>query len=544
MLYVAPWKTVTTIVLIVLGLLLCIPNFFTEEQRAQWPSWVPQRTITLGLDLQGGVHTMFEVDTAKVIKDRMEQVLDQVRTTLRNEKIGYTNLGTTGTRAEVTIREGGQFDNALTKLKALAQPLGGGLLGGGSGTFDLLVQPVAGNKITLEMTEAAIRDRKIDAVGRSIEIVRRRIDALGTREASIQRQGQDRIVVQVPGERDPERIKRIIGVTAKMEFRLVDVSMAAEEAQQPGRMPPGSEVLEADSATDRDASGRASRYLVQKRVMVSGDTLVDAQPALDNRTGQWVVNFKFNTIGAKRFGEVTKENVGRPFAIVLDSKVISAPVIREPILGGSGQISGNFNAQSANDLSVLLRAGALPAPLKVIEERTVGPDLGADSIAAGKLAGLIGSLLVIGFMVSAYGPYGAVAIVGVAVNVMLIFASLSLFQATLTLPGIAAIVLTIGMAVDANVLIYERVREEVRNGRSAFAAMDQGFTKASATIIDANVTHILAVGFLFLMGSGPVQAFAIVIGIGILTTLFSAVLFVRVLLVTWIRRARPATLAV
>jgi len=544
MLYVAPWKIAVTAVVIALGALLCIPNFFSEQQRAQWPSWIPQRTVSLGLDLQGGVHLMFEVDTGKVIKDRMEQVLDQVRTTLRNEKIGYTGIGASGTRAEVTIREGGQFDTALAKLKALAQPLGGGLLGGGSGTFDLLVQPVAGGKITLEMTEAAIRDRKIDAVGRSIEIVRRRIDALGTREASIQRQGQERIVVQVPGERDPVRIKKVIGTTAKMEFRLVDVSMVAEDAQQPGRMPPGSEVLESDSATDRDTSGRPNRYLVQKRVMVSGDTLIDAQPALDSRNGQWVVNFKFNTVGAKRFGEVTKENVQRPFAIVLDNKVISAPVIREPILGGSGQISGNFTAQSANDLSVLLRAGALPAPLKVIEERSVGPDLGADSIAAGKIAGMIGALLVVAFMISAYGPYGAVAVLGVMVNVMLIFAALSVFQATLTLPGIAAIVLTVGMAVDANVLIYERVREEVRNGRSAFASMDQGFTKASATIIDANVTHFLAVGFLFLMGSGPVKGFAIVIGIGILTTLFSAVLFVRVLLVTWIRRARPATLAV
>ena len=543
MLYVAPWKIAVTVALIVLGALLCIPNFFTEQQRAQWPSWLPQRVITLGLDLQGGAHMMFEVDTSQVIRDRMEGLLDQVRTTLRNERIGYTNLAVSGTRAEVTIREGGQFENALTKLKTLAQPLSGSLLGGGS-NLDLLIQPVAGGKVTFEMTEPAIRDRRIDAVSRSIEIVRRRIDELGTREASIQRQGQDRIVIQLPGVRDPQRIKDVVGKTAKMTFRLVDTGLTAEEASQPGRTPAGSEVLESDSATDRDPTGRPNRYLVQKRIMVSGDTLTDAQPALDNRTGQWVVNFKFNSVGAKRFGDVTKENVGRPFAIVLDNKVISAPVIREPILGGSGQISGNFTAQSASDLSVLLRAGALPAPLRVIEERTVGPDLGADSIAAGKLAGLIGSILVIAFMVSAYGPYGGVAVVGVAINVMLIFAALSLFQATLTLPGIAAIVLTVGMAVDANVLIYERVREEVRNGRSAFAAMDQGFTKASATIIDANVTHILAVGFLFLMGSGPVKGFAIVIGIGILTTLFSAVLFVRVLLVSWIRRARPATLAV
>jgi protein-export membrane protein SecD len=544
MLYVAPWKVAVTIAVVVLGFLLCIPNLFAPELRARWPSWVPQRAISLVLDLQGGAHLMFEVDTVAVIKDRQEQILDQVRTTLRNERVQYTNLGTQGGRVEVTIRNPEDFEKAHGKLKAIAQPLGGGLLGGPGGNLDLLIQTVPGGKITFELTEQAIRDRRINAVTQSIEVVRRRIDEYGTREATIQRQGQDRIIVQLPGERTPDRVKEIIGRTAKMTFRLVDPSMTAEEAAQPGRVPPGSDILDGDPKTERDASGRVPKYLVQKRVMVSGDMLTYAQPGPDPRTGQWVVNFKFNAIGAKRFGDVTKENVGRPFAIVLDDKVISAPVIREAILGGSGQISGNFTATSATDLALLLRAGSLPAPLKAIEERSVGPDLGADAIAAGKIAGLIGSLLVVVFMISAYGPYGAVAVVGVTINVVLIFAILSLFQATLTLPGIAAIVLTIGMAVDANVLIYERVREEVRNGRSAFAAMDQGFARASATIIDANVTHILAVGFLFLMGSGPVKGFAIVIGIGILTTLFSAVLLVRVILVTWIRRARPAALYV
>jgi len=544
MLYIAPWKMTVTIVIVVLGFLLCVPNFFSDEQLARAPEWLPKHKITLGLDLQGGSHLLYEVDTSAVIKDRQEQVLDQIRTTLRTEKIGYTGLGVVAGKVEVTIREPAQFDTALNKLKALAQPVGGGIMAGGTGGLDMLVVPVPGNKVTFELTETAIRDRKIAAVSQSIEIVRKRIDALGTREPNIQRQGQERILIQLPGVGDPTQVEKIIGTTAKMTFRLVDTSMSVEEALQPGRMPPGSEILPSDDQNDRDPTGRAGRYLVQKRVMVSGDTLTDAQPALDNRNGQWVVNFKFDSVGGKRFGDATKENVGRPFAIVLDDKVISAPRINEPILGGSGQISGSFTVKSATDLAILLRAGALPAPLKVIEKRTVGPDLGADSIAAGKAAGLIGSLLVVAFMISAYGPYGAVAVVAVAINVMLIFGLLSLFQATLTLPGIAAIVLTIGMAVDANVLIYERVREEVRNGRSAFAAMDQGFSRASATIIDANVTHILAVGFLFLMGSGAVKGFAIVIGIGILTTLFSAVLVVRVILVTWIRRAKPAALHV
>ena len=542
MLYIAPWKAALTLGVVLLGLLLCLPNFFSEAQVARWPSWVPHRQITLGLDLQGGSHLLLEVDTQQVIRDKLEQITDQIRTTLRNEKIGYTGLGVVQGRVEVTIRNPDDYGRALEKLKAIAQPVGGSLLN--AGTLDLLVQSAPSNKVTFELTEAALRERTTGAIAQSIEIVRRRIDELGTREPNIQRQGADRILVQLPGVDDPSRIKKLIGTTAKMTFRLVDQSMSAEEASEPGRLPPGSEVLQTDTQTERDPTGRPVRYLVQKRVMVSGEDLTDAQPTLDNRNGQWVVNFKFNSVGGRRFGEVTRENVGKPFAIVLDNKVISAPVIREPILGGSGQISGSFNSQSATDLALLLRAGALPAPLKIIEERTVGPDLGADAIAGGKIAGLIGCGLVALFMIAAYGPYGCVAIAGVAVNVMLIFAVLSLFQATLTLPGIAGIVLTIGMAVDANVLIYERVREEVRLGKSAFAAMDNGFSRAFATILDANVTHFLAVGFLFLMGSGTVKGFAITIGVGILTTLFSAVLVVRILLVTWIRRFRPATLNV
>ena len=320
---------------------------------------------------------------------------------------------------------------------------------------------VDGNRITLTLTEQALRERKTAAVNQSIEIVRRRIDETGVREPTIQRQGSERILVQLPGVKDPERVKRLLGKTAKMNFRLVDLSMSARQAAQ-GRPPPGSELLEADN--EFDADGSPVKYLVRKRVMVSGDTLVDAQPTVQD--AQPVVSFRFDAVGGRRFGDTTRRNVGRPFAIVLDGKVISAPVIREPILGGTGIISGNFTVQSARDLALLLRAGALPAPLTVLEERTVGPGLGADSIRAGKIASVLAVVLVVVFMAGIYGRFGLMADVALLMNLILITALLSLLQATLTLPGIAGIVLTIGMAVDANVLIFERIREEQRNGRT------------------------------------------------------------------------------
>jgi protein-export membrane protein SecD len=390
----------------------------------------------------------------------------------------------------------------------------------------------------MRLSQEALVERASNAVQQSIEIVRRRIDETGVNEPTIQRQGSDRILVQLPGVGDPDRVKRLLGKTAKMVFRMVDVSPEASETN----VPPGSELLEADD--ERDPTGRPRKWVVRKKVEVAGDNLIDAQPTYDQRNGQPVVNFRFDAVGAKRFAEVTKENVGRPFAIVLDDRVISAPVIREPILAGSGQISGNFTVQSANDLAVLLRAGALPAPLKILEERTVGPDLGADSIAAGRNATVIGFVLVMAYMVAGYGLFGIFANMALIANVFMLIGALSILQATLTLPGIAGILLTLGMAVDANVLINERIREETRIGKSPLAAMEAGFGRAFATILDSNLTTLLAMVILYALGSGPVRGFAVTISLGIATSMFTAILLARLLMMTWWRRRRPAVLPV
>ena len=390
----------------------------------------------------------------------------------------------------------------------------------------------------MTLTEKTIHDRKVAAVQQSIEIVRRRVDETGTREPTIQRQGDDRILVQLPGLDDPERIKRLLGKTAKMTFHLID-NRNSVEAAMVGRVPPGSRLLSSD---DVDSNGQSRMYLIRKRVMVSGDTLIDSQPSTDGRTNEPVVTFRFDTAGAKRFGLATSKNVGKLFAIVLDGKVISAPVIREPILGGSGQISGSFTFQSAQDLALLLRAGALPAPLTILEERSVGPGLGADSIAAGKIASILGMIAVLVFMAAAYGLFGFMADVALVVNMVLILGVLSFLQATLTLPGIAGIVLTIGMAVDANVLVFERIREEVRSGRTPISAVDTGYSRAFTTIMDANLTTLIAALLLYVFGSGPVRGFAVTLSIGIVTSMFTAIMLTRLLVVTWLRRTKPEAL--
>jgi protein-export membrane protein SecD len=379
---------------------------------------------------------------------------------------------------------------------------------------------------------------KAHAVEQSIEIVRRRIDQFGTQEPTIQREGEDRILVQLPGVKEPERVKKLIGETAKMTFRLVDVSVSPLAARA-GQLPPGDELL--PSAEDPN-KGAPREYVVQKRVMVSGETLVDAQPSY--RDGLPVVTFKFDSIGAKRFGDATRDNVNKPFAIVLDNKVISAPNIREPILGGSGEISGNFTTQSAQDLALLLRAGALPAPLTVLEERTVGADLGADSIAAGKLASIMGLVLIVIAMVLLYGLFGLFANVALVFNAILLIGCLSIFSATLTLPGIAGIVLTLGMAVDANVLVYERIREELRSGRSPVTAIDHGYAEAMRTIIDSHVTMIISSVLLFVFGTGTIKGFGLTLSIGIAISLFTAVMVTRMITVLWFRRTRPKALVI
>ena len=529
MLYFTRWKATAIILTAFVICLFAVPNFLPEKMVQSWPKWA-QRHVVLGLDLQGGSHILLEVDTNAVRKEKLEALRDDVRRVLRDARVGYTGLVVRGNSVEVRIREGSNFDQAVDKLRELSQPLGG-ILGSSTGQRNLDVTTEAGSLVRLTLTEPAIVDRIRQSVEQSIQIIERRVNELGTVEPLIQRQGVDRILVQVPGLQDPTRLKELLGKTAKLDFRMVDVSIPAEQALQ-GRVPPDSEIL-------YSATAPKTPNLVEKRVLVSGGDLTDAQPGFDQRTNEPIVSFQFNTSGARKFAQVTQENVGRPFAIILDNQVISAPVIREPILGGSGQISGSFTVESANDLAILLRAGALPAPLTIIEERTVGPGLGQDSIAKGKLSSYVGAAMVIAFMLVTYGLFGLFANIAVAINVAMIFGILSLLNATLTLPGIAGIVLTVGIAVDSNVLIYERIREEVRGGRTPINAIDAGFSRALATILNSNITTFIAAAVLFYIGTGPVRGFAVTLGIGIITTVFTAFTLTRLIVAYWVRWRRP-----
>ncbi len=502
-----------------------LPNLLTREEAEALPSWLPHRQISLGLDLQGGSHLLLEVDTAAVVRERLEALVDSARDELRKARLRYEDLGIAGNGVTVRIPDTGHTEQAREILRKIDP--------------DATLQETGDGQFRLSLTEDTIRQRKSAAVEQSLEIIRRRIDETGVREPSIQRQGVDRILVQLPGIDDPRRIKALIGKTAKMTFHLLDEQANLSESLA-GRAPPGSMVL---PMLDRHASpGQQRRVVVQRRVMVSGENLIDAQPTFQQN--EPVVSFRFDAAGGRRFGEATSQNVGKHLAIVLDDQVISAPQIREPILGGSGVITGGFSVAEAQDLALLLRAGALPAPLTVLEERTVGPGLGADSIQAGKTASIVGVVLVVAFMVLSYGLFGVFANIGLVAHVVLILAAMSVLGATLTLPGIAGIVLTIGMAVDANVLIYEHIREEVRAGRTPVSAIDSGFTRAMTTIYDTNLTTLIAAILLYIFGSGPVRGFAVTLTIGILTTVFTAVTVTRLLVVTWLRRTRPRVLPV
>jgi preprotein translocase subunit SecD len=532
MLYFTRWKALAIILTALVVCLCAVPNFFSEATVKGWPAWA-QRRLVLGLDLQGGSHILLEVDANAVKKDKLDQVRDDVRRTLREAKIGYTGLAVRADSAEVRVKET-DVQNALAKLRELSQPLGGLL--GSSGQRSLEVSDAGGGLIRLTVPQAAVTERIRQAVEQSIQIVERRVNQLGTVEPSIQRQGQDRILVQVPGLQDPTRLKELVGKTAKMEFRMVDTTVPPDQAQA-GRVPPDSEVLMSSTAPK-------TPYVIKKQILVSGGDLTDAQPGFDQRSGEPIVSFRFNTSGSRKFAQATSENVGQPFAIVLDNEVISAPVIREPITGGSGQISGSFTVQAANDLAILLRAGALPAPLTVIEERTVGPGLGQDSIEKGELAAYVGSIMVIVFMLVTYRLFGVFANIAVAINVAMIFGVLSLLNATLTLPGIAGIVLTVGIAVDSNVLIYERIREELRGGRTAISAIDAGFKRALSTILDSNITTFIAAAVLFYIGTGPVRGFAVTLGIGIITTVFTAFELTRLIVAAWVMWKRPTSVPI
>lgn len=536
MLYFARWKIAVIFTLLISSAYYAAPNLLSEATLARLPDWMPRQQINLGLDLQGGSHLLLEVDVQAVITERLQSLTEEVRTALRKERIGYKKLSIRDGALQVQIREAGQFESARELIKELN---GGGMavlgiIGGETPELDITTPEP--QLIEVRLSDDALVRRRTSAVQQSIEIVRRRIDELGNKEATIQRQGEDRILVQVPGLDNPERLKEMLGKTAKLSFRLLDPTISAAEAKA-GRMPIGSDILPSDEEG-------APEFVVRKQVMVSGENLVDAQPSTDSQTNEPVVNFRFDTVGGKKFAEVTKANVGKPFAIVLDGRVVSAPVIRSAILGGSGQISGNFTYQEANDLAILLRAGALPAPLLVIEERVVGAELGADSVHTGRNAAIIGFVAVAGYMVLTYGLFGMFANLSLVMNIILISAALTLLQSTLTLPGIAGIVLTMGMAVDANVLIYERIREELRNGKTPLSAVQAGFDRAYSTILDANITTFIATAIMFQVGSGPVRGFAVTLMIGVLTSVYTAVTVTRFIITQYLLYRKPKQIVV
>jgi SecD/SecF fusion protein len=532
MLYFSRWKTISIWAVVLLGVIFSLPNVLGQSTLDRLPDWMPKRPMTLGLDLQGGSHILLAIDRQDLINERMETVRDDIRTLLRDARIGYTGLSGTGRTVQVRIRNTDDLAAARTALATLTQPVASGMFGATSVTELALDEPEPG-LLRYTLTDQGLNHRLSTALTQSLEVIGRRVNELGTTEPTIQRSGADRILVQVPGLQDPQRLKDILGQTAKLTFQMVDQTIPVQEAIQ-GRAPAGSTVMYSNDDPPVP-------YLIENRVIVSGENLVDAQATFDQRSSEPVVSFRFDSQGAQRFGAATQQNVGRLFAIILDNQVISAPQIREPILGGTGQISGNFTAQTANDLAVLLRAGALPADLTIVEERTVGPSLGADSIAAGEMASAIGAILVIICMILVYGTLGVIANIALFANVVLIIAILSVLGATLTLPGIAGIVLTMGMAVDSNVIIFERVREErAKLGRSMVQSFDGGFSRALATVVDANLTTLIVAVILFYMGTGPVRGFAVTLGIGIVTTVFTAFTLTRWLVAIWIRRWRPA----
>ena len=515
-------KTIAIWTVCLLGVLFSIPSLVNTSGL---PSWVPQRHINLGLDLQGGSYLLMEVDVAAVEAERLEAVVDTIRRQLREAGIRYVDLAVRERAVSFSLVDATQAPAAREALKDLIT----GADVQGRREFDVAQED---GRFRLALSQAALVEKSQRAVEQSIEIIRRRIDETGVNEPVIARQGTNRVLVQLPGVSDPDRIKRLLGQTAKMTFRLL-----ADDTLPPGSAaPPGTEWLE---STDRAQPGR---MLVRKRIEVDGATLTNASPSTNPQTGQWVVNFEFDSVGARRFGEVTKNNVGKPFAIVLDNKVISAPRINEPITGGRGQISGSFNAQSANDLAVLLRAGALPAPLTIVEERSVGPELGADSIRAGLIAIVAGVILVMGYMVLTYWLFGVFANIALIFNLFLTVACLSLLEATLTLPGIAGILLTLGMSVDANILINERIREEAKKGRTPLAALEAGYSRAQGTIVDANLTTLIKMIILYAVGTGTVRGFAVTISLGIITSMFTATMVARYLTAEWYKRTKPKVL--
>ncbi len=508
------WAVLAYVAIIVFGCLAAVPSVLTPAMREQFASVLPFKPVTLGLDLRGGSHLVLEVDGAGLQKARLNSLLDDTRRVLRGERVSASSARISGNSVTVSIPDAADREKVLPKLQELAAPVGTVGFGGSAAELEVTTN---GDVIALAMTEAGLADRMTKAVEQSLEIIRNRVDQVGVAEPLIQRIGSNRILVQLPGLQDPTRLRELLGSTAQMSFHMLD--QTADVTQPPPR---GVDIL--PGANDNN------KYPVESRIAISGERLEDAKVGFDQRTNQPVVDFAFDSLGARQFADITRENVGRPFAIVLDGKVLTAPVINEPILGGRGQISGNFTVEEATVLSALLRSGALPAPLTIIEERSVGPNLGSDSIRMGLYTGLAGFGLVVTLMIVLYGAWGMIANVGLVLHTILTIGVLGLIGSTLTLPGIAGIILGIGMAVDANILINARIREETEAGAGAMKALDVGFNKAYATILDSNVTTLSGTILLFWLGSGPVRGFAVTMMLGIIISMFTSVTVVRLLM--------------
>lgn len=518
------WKIVLIVGLCLLGPFYAFPNLLSEAQREKlsttMPGWFPHKAMSLGLDLQGGSHLQLQVDMNTILSDRLDNLALSARSTLREAKISTQAVVKKEGRVEVILDEEQDRNAAVSQLR---KQLGTGI------TIE------SDNKtLSITHTDQEILNFKKQAIAQSIEIVRRRVDEVGTKEPIIQAQGEDRIIVQLPGMKDPERVKELIGKTARLTFHMVDMSVSPAACQS-GQAPLTVRCLKQNGEDE-------PMLAIRRRALLTGDMLMDAQSSF-GQYGESVVRFRFDSLGARKFADITRNNVGKPFAIVLDNVIITAPNINGVIPDGSGEITGNFTVASANDLAVLMRAGALPAPLKVVEERTVGPSLGADSISSGKTASIVSVILVTASMLLMYGwRFGSFVNIALVFNVCLMIAILSLMGATLTLPGIVGIVLTIGMAVDANVLIFERMREEVRNGRNVLPAVDHGFQGAMSSIIDANVTTLIAAIVLFAVGTGPVRGFSVTLAIGLLTSMFTSIYLTRLMIVVWVDKTKPKTL--
>jgi len=526
------WKVWGVTLLTLVGILLAIPSFFPEKQVAAWPSGFPKARVNLGLDLAGGSHLLLEADTSDVAKQQLAQMEETIRLEMRraSPRIEIGEISTAEGRLSFLVRNPAQADAAREIAYNFTQPAG-------LGQRDWAVNVIDTSRIVMVPTPAGLQRALENAMNTAREVVYNRVDPDGTKEVTVIRQGGSRILVQVPGLQDPEGLKALLGKTARLDFKLVDLDADPSLVAQ-GRAPPGSQALRYP-----DNPGGVPFIAVQRRAMVTGDQLIDAQQAFDQQTNEPSVSIRFNGAGGRRFGRVTQENVGKPFAIILDDVVISAPNINEPILGGQAQISGAFTVESANQLAISLRSGKLPVKLKVVEERTVGPDLGADSIRLGIIAGIVGTGLVLIFMFVTYGRFGVYANITLVLNVILILGIMALFNASLTLPGIAGFVLTIGAAVDANVIINERIREEQKRGRNVLQSIEHGYGEARTAIFDANITNVIAGSLLYYFGTGPVRGFAVVMIIGIVTSVFTAVTVTRMFVSLWLR-GRPKTLRI